>query len=85
MKKLAKVCFVIGPIGPPSSEVRAAADDFINYIVAPCVVGTGYDDPIRADRLPEPGRITSQVIELLNTSDLVLRTYRLITRMSTTN
>jgi hypothetical protein len=72
MNKLAKVCFVIGPIGPPSSEIRAAADDFINYIVAPCVVDIGYDKPIRADMLPEPGRITSQIIELLNSADLVI-------------
>jgi hypothetical protein len=49
-----------------------AADDFINYIVAPCVRDLNYGDPIRADHLPDPGRITSQIIEYLNNADLVI-------------
>jgi hypothetical protein len=66
-----KVCFVIGPIGPPGGDIRAAADDFMKYIVAPCAEELGYK-PVRADGLPEPGRITSQIIELLNSADLVI-------------
>jgi hypothetical protein len=69
---LPKICFVIGPIGSPGHEIRLAADDFITYIVAPCVRELGYDEPRRADRLPEPGRITPQIIELLNSADLVI-------------
>jgi hypothetical protein len=69
---LSKICFVIGPIGSPGHEIRLAADDFIEYIVAPCVRELGYDKPLRADTLPEPGRITAQIIELLNSADLVI-------------
>jgi hypothetical protein len=49
-----------------------AADDLMKYIIAPCAVELGYDKPIRADSLPEPGRITSQIIDLLNGADLVI-------------
>jgi hypothetical protein len=69
---LTKVCFVICPIGQPGSDTRVAADDFMKYIVAPCAEELGYDTPIRADGLPEPGRITSQIIGLLNSADLVI-------------
>jgi hypothetical protein len=69
---LSKVCFVIGPIGPPESVIRTAADDLLKYMIQPTVKALDYDDPIRADKLPEPGRITSQIIELLQTADLVI-------------
>jgi hypothetical protein len=66
-------CFVIGPIGPPGGEVRATADDFIQYIIGPCCTEElGLGKPIRADLLPEPGRITSQIIELLQNADVVV-------------
>jgi hypothetical protein len=67
-----KVCFVICPIGAPGSDVRKDADDFLKYIVTPCTNEFGYAEPTRADQLPEPGRITSQIIELLNSADLVI-------------
>ena len=44
----------------------------MKYIVAPCAEELGYDKPIRADGLPEPGRITSQIIDLLNSADIVI-------------
>jgi hypothetical protein len=67
-------CFVIGPIGEAGSEIRAAADDFMKYIVLPVVSKKGceYDAPIRADSMNEPGRITSQIIKLLMDADLVI-------------
>jgi hypothetical protein len=68
---LTKVCFVICPIGPFGSDIREVADDFMKYIVNPCTDDLGYDPPIRADQLPEPGRITSQIIELLKSAHLV--------------
>jgi hypothetical protein len=66
-------CFVIGPIGEAGSPIRAAADDFMEYIVTPVVTGEefGYS-PIRADALNEPGRITSQIIKLLMDAELVV-------------
>jgi hypothetical protein len=71
-KALAKVCFVICPIGGFGSDIREVADDFMKYIVTPCTDDLGYDPPIRADQLPEPGRITSQIIELLKSAHLVI-------------
>lgn len=69
-----KICFVIGPIGDPGSQIRAASDDFMKYVVTPCVALKEFDygSPIRADSLNEPGRITTQVIKLLMEADLVV-------------
>ena len=73
LRTMAK-CFVIGPIGEAGSTVRADADDFMKYIVTPVVTSKdlGYEAPIRADSLNEPGRITSQIITLLMEADLVI-------------
>jgi hypothetical protein len=67
-------CFVIGPIGEVGTAVRADADDFMKYIVTPVVTSKdfGYEPPIRADNLNDPGRITSQIIKLLMDADLVI-------------
>jgi hypothetical protein len=67
-----KTCFVIGPIGEPGTTIRNEADDFMKYIVSPVLGELDYGEPIRADRLNEPGRITSQVIKLLLEADLVI-------------
>ncbi len=69
-----RTCFIIGPIGEPGGDVRQAADDFMQYIVnaCPALKELDYSDPIRADQLNEPGRITSQVIKLLIEADLVI-------------
>jgi hypothetical protein len=67
-------CFVIGPIGEVGSTIRADADDFMNYIVAPVITDAqfDYEKPIRADSLNEPGRITSQIVTLLLEAELVI-------------
>ena len=54
---MSTICFVIGPIGETGSAVRAAADDFIKYIVSPCPALSefDYEQPVRADQLKEPG------------------------------
>jgi hypothetical protein len=69
-----KTCFIIGPIGERGVEIRAHADDVFKYIIEPCeaLKELDYDTPTRADMLPDPGRITTQIIELLNTADLVI-------------
>jgi len=69
---MTKCCFVIGPIGLRESDIRVAADHFIKYIVEPCTAELGFDETIRADRQPEQGRITTQVIKLLQSADLVI-------------
>jgi hypothetical protein len=52
-----KTCFVIGPIGKPDSEIRRHADDLIKYIIAPTVEQLGYNNPERADKMPDPGAL----------------------------
>ncbi|HEX3536683.1 MAG TPA: hypothetical protein VHU15_07940 [Stellaceae bacterium] len=71
---MTKTCFVIGPIGEVGSPIRTAADGFIEYIVGRCpaLAEFDYGPAVRADRLSEPGRITSQIIRLLLDSDLVV-------------
>jgi hypothetical protein len=66
-------CFVIGPHWEAGSPIRAAADDFMEYIVRSVVTSKelGYE-AIRADGLNEPGRITSQIIKLLIDAELVV-------------
>lgn len=65
---------MIGPIGASGSDERALADDLMRYIIEPCPALTelGYDPPVRADQLSEPGRITSQIIKLILSADLVI-------------
>lgn len=67
-----KTCFVISPIGDREGGIRRAADDFMEYIVDPCIKGLGFDPAQRSDHLPEPGSITSQIIKLLIEADLVI-------------
>jgi hypothetical protein len=46
----------------------------MKYIISACEALEEFDygTPVRADQLNEPGRITSQVIKLLNDADLVI-------------
>ena len=67
-----KTCFVIGPIGKENSDIRKNADRLFRYIISPTVEKCGYNTPIRADHIPNPGTITSQVIEQLIDSNLVI-------------
>ncbi len=59
-----KICFVIGPIGDEGTEKRRQSDQVLNYIIAPAVKECGYE-AIRADKISEPGIITSQIIQHL--------------------
>jgi len=67
-----KTCFVICPIGKENSERRQWSDDVLDLIITPVVEEMGYDTPIRADGINESGIITSQIVNLLVESDLVI-------------
>jgi hypothetical protein len=67
-----KTCFVICPIGKENSEKRKNADRLFKFIIRPAVKNLGYEIPIRADHIPDPGTITRQIIEQLIDSDLVI-------------
>ena len=68
-----KTCFVVSPIGLPGSEVRQKADDFLQFIVAECDSISKYNyKVVRGDQINEPGRITTQVIRLIHSAELVI-------------
>ncbi|MGH9548104.1 MAG: hypothetical protein ACRD3W_01970 [Terriglobales bacterium] len=66
-----KRCFIICPIGADGSEERARSDKLLKFILEPVCKKYGYDC-VRADRLPNPGIITNQIMEYLVDSELVI-------------
>jgi hypothetical protein len=70
-ERLTKTCFVICPIGDPDSPIRAWSDDVYECIIKPVTEKCGYQSR-RAIDISEPGIITSQIVECLIESDLVI-------------
>jgi hypothetical protein len=66
-----KLCFVICPIGEENTPTRKRSDQIFKHIIEPVVTENGYRC-LRADHIPNPGLITSHVIEYLMSSDLVI-------------
>ncbi len=66
-----KLCFVIAPIGDEGTAGRQRSDQVFNHIITPVAKECGYE-PIRADKISEPGIITSQVIQHLLDDALVI-------------
>lgn len=66
-----KECFVIAPIGDEESETRKRSDKILDYIIVPAVAECGYK-ATRADKISEPGMITSQVIQHIVDDPLVI-------------
>lgn len=66
-----KICFIISPIGEPDTETRKRSDLVLKHIIIPSVLEFEYN-PIRADNISEPGIITSQVIQHIVDSPLVI-------------
>jgi hypothetical protein len=66
-----KICFFIAPIGEEGSQDRVRSDQVRDYIVKPIGEKFGYH-VIRADEISKSGIITSQVIEYLFESPLVV-------------
>jgi len=66
-----KICFVISPIGEPESDIRKRSDQVFKHIISPAVEPLGYK-PLRADQISKPGIITSQVMQHVIDSPLVI-------------
>lgn len=64
-------CFYIAPIGAEGSEARRHSDLFLNAIVEPALKDFNLN-VVRADKIGESGMITSQVLEHLLKSKLVI-------------
>lgn len=66
-----KRCFVIAPIGDEGTPIRKRSDAVLRHIITPVVEARGYA-AMRADHLPQPGLITSQVIQHVVDDELVI-------------
>ena len=71
VKDWKKTCFYITPIGSDESEERKHSDLFMSSLVQPALDEIGLT-VVRADKIGEPGMITSQVIEYLKRSRLAI-------------
>jgi len=67
-----KSCFFISRIGRAASPERAFSDKLLRWIIEPALEGLGYEKPVRADHITEPGIITRQIFERLWSDDLVV-------------
>ena len=66
-----KQLFIISPIGSEDSDTRIFFDKVMRHLIEP--VGEQYNyEVVRADQLPRPGTITTQIIECLKEDDLVV-------------
>ena len=65
-----KTCFLIAPIGDPDSPARRRTDKLEEFVLKP-ILASEYSI-VRADRIPNSGIITNQVIRLLISADLVI-------------
>jgi len=66
-----KECFVISPIGEKESKTRQRSDKVLEYVIEGAIEEYGYT-PVRADEISEPGIITTQIIERIIKSPLVI-------------
>lgn len=65
------ICFYISPIGDDGSEHRLHADLFLGSLVEPGLEEFGLK-VVRADKIGKPGMITSQIVEYIIRSKLVI-------------
>ena len=66
-----KICFFIAPIGDPETPTRQHSDHVLRHIVRAAVERFDYE-ALRADEIDRPGIITSQVLERVINSPLVI-------------
>src|SRR4051812_8719980 len=66
-----RTCFIISPIGAEGTPIRAAADDFLELLVGPALEKFSFH-VLRADRIAHPTAITSDIVRLVQESDLCI-------------
>ena len=64
-------CFIICPLDEEGSAVRKRSDTILKHLISPVLKELSYD-VIRADQIPKAGLITTQVINLIIESPLVI-------------
>lgn len=68
-KQNKKTCFIVSPIGPEGTETRKLADDFLELLIEPALEKYGFE-VIRGDRIANSSAITSDIVRLVQESDL---------------
>jgi hypothetical protein len=66
-----RTCFVICPLGAEGSDVRRRSDLVLKHVLAPVLRANGFH-AVRADHVPKVGLITTQIINLIVESPLVV-------------
>lgn len=66
-----KDCFIICPLGSENSEARKHSDKLLNHVFKPVLDANQYNT-IRADQVAKVGLITTQIINLILESTLVI-------------
>lgn len=66
-----KTCFLICPIGDEGSDIRKSADDLMDLIVVPALEKFDFD-VVRADKIPRPSLITTDIIQLVQNAELCI-------------
>lgn len=69
-RKKKKTCFLVTPIGEPSSLTRKRVDQWESLVYKPVL--TDKYRVVRADKISVPGKISHQVLDYLIDSDLVI-------------
>lgn len=64
-------CFYISPIGDAGSESRKHSDLFLSTLIEPALRELGLE-VVRADKIAEPGMITTHILEHIKLSRLVV-------------
>ena len=64
-------CFIICPIGSENSESRKRSDKLLKHVFKPVLDRNDYK-ALRADQIPKVGLITTQIINLIIESPLVI-------------
>lgn len=68
---MSKKCFVVCPIGDEGTEIRKRSDTVFDYCLKPVCERMGYE-VIRCDKISSDGKIDSEIINHLETAELVI-------------
>ena len=66
------LCFIIGPIGEPGTNVRRLADQLKRHVIEPAAQANGLHKVIRADEVASSGVITEEIVDHLIRAAMVV-------------
>ena len=66
-----RTCFLICPIGDEGSETRKNSDDLLELVIMPALERFNFN-VVRADKIPSPSTITTDIIQHVQNADLCI-------------